>query len=92
MKSFHLPLALWVALIAFAIEWLPQLAPDAPWLATSVLVLTIAAKCLEVVINELEAEKANAADARVWPIPERSNYVRNLVRPATLRRMFFGLR
>lgn len=92
MKSFHLPLALWVALIAFAIEWLPQLAPEAPWLGTVLLVLTIAAKCLEVVINELEAEKNNAADARLWPIPERSDYVRHLLAPATLRRMFFGLR
>jgi hypothetical protein len=90
MKSFHLPLALWVALIAFAIEWLPQLAPEAPWLGTVLLVLTIAAKCLEVVINELEAEKANAAGVRA--LRGTRYYALHLVRPATLGRMLFGLR
>jgi len=90
MKSFHLPLALWVALIAFAIEWLPQLAPNAPWLATALLILTIAAKCLEVVINELEAEKARTAGTRL--IFTGGHYFHHLVKPATLGRMFLGLR
>lgn len=92
MKNFHFPLALWIALIAFAIEWLPQIAPGAPWLAQVILVLTIAAKCIEVVKNELEAQAQTEADLRRWPLSERRDLAKHMVQPDTLWRMFFGVR
>lgn len=39
LEKLHVPGVFWLALIAFTIEWLPQLLPGAPWLPVALRIL-----------------------------------------------------
>jgi hypothetical protein len=50
LEKLHIPGVFWLALIAFFVEWLPQLFPGAAWLPIALLVLMAVAKAVEVLV------------------------------------------
>lgn len=51
LANLRIPGVFWLAVIGFAIVWLPQLVPGAPWLDQAVLVLMALLKAVEVIVN-----------------------------------------
>jgi hypothetical protein len=49
-ENIRIPGALWLALIAGMIHWLPQIVPDAPWLPIALLILAALGKAVEVLV------------------------------------------
>ena len=50
LEELHIPGVFWLALIAFIVEWLPQLFPGAPRLPIALLALMALAKAIEVLV------------------------------------------
>jgi len=61
-----IPGVFWLALIGFAITWLPQLAPNAPWLSSVLLLLCAILKAAEVIVAGLAPDPAIRADAPLF--------------------------
>lgn len=61
-----IPGVFWLALIGFAITWLPQLAPGAPWLSTVLLLLCAVLKAAEVIVTGLAPTPTTRADADLF--------------------------
>ena len=67
MTNFKVPGVFWIALIAFVVRWLPELAPDAPWLPTVSLVLLALLKAVEVVVTPPPASIDVSTDRAAEP-------------------------
>jgi len=67
LSELHVPGAFWVALIAFTIQWLPRLFPEASWVPTALVILIALLKAIEVLTShEQQTVRGLAAERSRW--------------------------